>query len=52
MDSYEIINYISSSVKKTPVRYREALAYPGGDVPVEFLDYDWSLNDYRSSSRR
>jgi Protein of unknown function, DUF547 len=33
-------------------RYREALAYPGGDVPVEFLDYDWSLNDYRSSSRR
>ncbi|HEX5092366.1 MAG TPA: DUF547 domain-containing protein [Burkholderiales bacterium] len=33
-------------------RYREALGYPGGDVPVEFLDYDWSLNDYRSSSRR
>jgi len=33
-------------------RYREALGYPGGDVPVDFLDYDWSLNDYRSSSRR
>jgi hypothetical protein len=33
-------------------RYREALGYPGGEVPVEFLDYDWSLNDFRSSSRR
>jgi len=33
-------------------RYRAALGYPGGDVPVDFLDYDWSLNDYRSSSRR
>ena len=33
-------------------RYREALGYPGGDAPFEFLDYDWTLNDYRSSSRR
>jgi hypothetical protein len=33
-------------------RYREALGYPGGEVPVDFLDYDWSLNDFRSSSRR
>jgi hypothetical protein len=33
-------------------RYAKALGYPGGEVPITFLDYDWSLNDYRSSSRR
>ena len=33
-------------------RYNGALGYPGGDVPLAFLDYDWSLNDFRSSSRR
>ena len=32
--------------------YAKALDYPGGDVPVDFLDYDWSLNAYRSSSPR
>jgi hypothetical protein len=34
------------------VRYAKALGYPGGEVPLTFLDYDWSLNDSRSSSRR
>ena len=33
-------------------RYAKALGYPGGEVPISFLDYDWSLNDSRSSSRR
>lgn len=33
-------------------RYAKALGYPGGEVPLTFLDYDWSLNDSRSSSRR
>ena len=33
-------------------RYAALLGYPGGPVPVDFLDYDWSLNDSRSSSRR
>jgi hypothetical protein len=33
-------------------RYAEVLGYPGGDVPIDFLDYDWTLNAYRSSSRR
>lgn len=33
-------------------RYAQALGYPGGEVPIHFLDYDWSLNDSRSSSRR
>lgn len=33
-------------------RYAKALEYPGGAVPVEFLDYDWTLNDFRSSSPR
>jgi Protein of unknown function, DUF547 len=33
-------------------RYARALGYPGGPVPIDFLDYDWSLNDSRSSSRR
>jgi hypothetical protein len=33
-------------------RYAAALGYPGGEVPLSFLDYDWSLNDSRSSSRR
>jgi hypothetical protein len=33
-------------------RYAKLLGYPGGDVPLTFLDYDWSLNDSRSSSRR
>jgi hypothetical protein len=33
-------------------RYAQALGYPGGPVPVAFLDYDWSLNALRSSSRR
>lgn len=32
-------------------RHAAALGYPGGAVPVRFLDYDWSLNDSRSSSR-
>ena len=33
-------------------RYAKVLGYPGGAVPVDFLDYDWSLNDFRSSSPR
>ena len=37
-------------------RYAQLLGVPGGarvpDVPLTFLDYDWSLNDSRSSSRR
>jgi Protein of unknown function, DUF547 len=33
-------------------RYAAVLGYPGGAVPVDFLDYDWSLNGSRSSSRR
>jgi len=33
-------------------RYAAVLGYPGGEVPLSFLDYDWSLNDSRSSSRR
>ncbi len=33
-------------------RYVKVLDYPGGPVPIDFLDYDWSLNDLRSSSRR
>lgn len=33
-------------------QYAQALEYPGGPVPIDFLDYDWSLNDFRSSSRR
>jgi len=37
-------------------RYATLLGVPGGahvpDLPLTFLDYDWSLNDSRSSSRR
>ena len=33
-------------------RYAAVLGYPGGEVPITFLDYDGSLNDSRSSSRR
>jgi hypothetical protein len=37
-------------------RYAKVLGVPGGarvpDLPLTFLDYDWSLNDSRSSSRR
>jgi hypothetical protein len=33
-------------------RYAGVLGYPGGDVPIGFLDYDWTLNAYRSSSPR
>ena len=33
-------------------QYAQVLGYPGGPVPLDFLDYDWSLNDLRSSSRR
>jgi hypothetical protein len=33
-------------------RYAAALGYAGGAVPIGFLDYDWTLNDSRSSSRR
>ena len=33
-------------------RYAAVLGYRGGEVPLSFLDYDWSLNDSRSSSRR
>jgi hypothetical protein len=33
-------------------QYAQVLGYPGGAVPIDFLDYDWSLNDLRSSSRR
>jgi hypothetical protein len=33
-------------------RYAKLLGYPGGPVPIEFLDYDWSLNGLRSSSPR
>ena len=33
-------------------RYARVLEYPGGPVPIRFLDYDWTLNAYRSSSPR
>ena len=33
-------------------RYAKDLGYPGGPVPIDFLDYDWSLNGLRSSSPR
>ena len=33
-------------------RHAALLGYPGGEVPIHFLDYDWSLNAYRSSSPR
>lgn len=33
-------------------RYAKLLGYRGGAVPITFLDYDWSLNDSPSSSRR
>jgi hypothetical protein len=33
-------------------RYANVLGHPGGEAPLTFLDYDWSLNDFRSSSRR
>jgi uncharacterized protein DUF547 len=33
-------------------RYAAALGYPGSEVSLSFLDYDWALNDFRSSSRR
>jgi hypothetical protein len=37
-------------------RYARVLGVPGGEVPrispLVFLDYDWSLNDFPSSSRR
>jgi len=33
-------------------QYAQVLGYPGGPVPIDFLDYDWSLNSLRSSSRR
>jgi len=37
-------------------RYATPLGVPGGarvpDLPLSFLDYDWALNDSRSSSRR
>lgn len=33
-------------------QYAQALGFPGGPAPIDFLDYDWSLNGLRSSSRR
>jgi hypothetical protein len=39
-------------LEKYFARYAKTLDYPGGDVPIRFLDYDWSLNAYRSSSPR
>jgi len=33
-------------------QYAQVLGYPGAPVPIDFLDYDWSLNDLPSSSRR
>lgn len=33
-------------------QYAQVLGHPGGPVPIDFLDYDWSLNGLRSSSRR
>jgi hypothetical protein len=39
-------------LEKYFARYAKTLEYPGGDVPIRFLDYDWSLNAYRSSSPR
>jgi hypothetical protein len=33
-------------------RYAAVLGFPGGAVPIDFLDYDWTLNDFRSSSPR
>jgi hypothetical protein len=39
-------------LEKYFARHAKVLGYPGGDVPIDFLDYDWTLNAYRSSSRR
>jgi len=33
-------------------RYAAQLGYDGGEAPITYLDYDWSLNAYRSSSPR
>jgi hypothetical protein len=33
-------------------RYASILGFTGGVPPLSFLDYDWSLNDFRSSSPR
>jgi Protein of unknown function, DUF547 len=33
-------------------RYAQVLGFPGGPVPIDFLDYDWSLNGFQSSSPR
>jgi hypothetical protein len=33
-------------------RYARALGYSGEAAPIRFLDYDWTLNASRSSSRR
>ena len=33
-------------------QYAKVLEYPGGAVPTRFLNYDWTLNAYRSSSPR
>ena len=33
-------------------RYAAVLGLTGGVPPLSFLDYDWSLNDFRSSSPR
>ena len=33
-------------------RYAALLGFTGNPPPISFLDYDWSLNDFRSSSPR
>jgi hypothetical protein len=39
-------------LEKYFAQYAQLLGYPGGPVAIDFLDYDWSLNALRSSSRR
>ena len=51
----KIFDWFSEDFEPRPAyfrRYAAHLGYSGGDVPITFLDYDWSLNDFRSSSRR
>jgi hypothetical protein len=51
----KIFDWFSEDFEPLPEyfrRYAGVLGYAGGEVPISFLDYDWSLNDFRSSSRR
>lgn len=51
----KIFNWFAEDFEPLPKyleRHAAVLGYPGGDVPIGFLDYDWALNDLRSSSPR